>query len=320
MRPNLFLLLGFVFISGCFRPPEMSNEPRISFNRLELNDDATLVLTFNVEDGDGNIGLFTEADYEPNESPEDLKPPYHRFSWIVDEEGNVVTKNSTDHTGSFYKVPVTRYYESYCLVKDGSGSEPNCALRDSDNKIIDYGFIENFADYYPAGDKVPFSEIDLRPEEYDCDVYELIPFYEFLSDTTFDPGEHGAIISQDLVIGGYDTVFVERNEFYQNLIIDIAVNDNGRYVPLADLFEVIEQCDPVYTTRFPVFDRFDFGRPVQGEIEFSINSTQFQNGAILDEALRFRFFIYDRDFNKSNVVEIPEFRILDLRLGDLTGS
>lgn len=314
MRTSLFLFL-IITLAGCFRPPEFSNEPQIALERLKLTDDAKLIITFKVRDGDGDIGLNNEADYDFGEFPEDLQAPFHQNNWIIDDNDQVVTISSENLQGPFRSIPAARYLQPVCLAKSNATSPPNCQ---SVSGII--GYIDFLPFYDRAGDEEFLSNSDPRPPSYDCEFYEIVPRYDIETDSFTIPGEQGTFVNQSVEIVGRDTVLVERNPFFYNLYIDIEVKDGNAYVPIQEFFDVIEPCDPIYTSRFPVFDRSDFGRPLDGSIEYEISSGQFLDGPILQETIRFRFYIYDRALNKSNEVLTQDFRILDLRSGDLIGS
>ena len=79
MNIKSFTFLITVFLIGCYDPPELSVEPAISFNKIifvEVDGASdSLILTFNFQDGDGDIGL------DANE----LAPPYHTFNYVVEQ-------------------------------------------------------------------------------------------------------------------------------------------------------------------------------------------------------------------------------------------
>lgn len=326
MRSKVVCLLLLVIMSGCYRPPDFPDIPQIQLERITLTDEADILLTFNVRDGDGDIGLASTpqetnlaAAYPEgadgvvlfippaNAISSDLLAPYHNYSMIVDADGNVVTNISDDHVPPFYEVPVIQYPILFqVLYFNGDTNQQSIRFETSSEVLV-------------AGDQVLFSEIDERPVEYDCNVYEIVPINRIVSDTFMIDGQQGTFIDQVIEIVGYDTVFVTRNELYNNLHLDIEVKQGNDYVLIEDFYnDIIEPCDPLYTSRFPVFDYSDIGRPLDGSIDYRIISTQFLTGPILQETIRFRFYIYDRAFNKSNEVITPDFNIIDLRAGDLT--
>ena len=72
--------LASISLLGCYDAPYLSDEPAISFNLIEfvVVDGAadSLILTFNFEDGDGDLGLAIDEVY----------PPYHTFNYVVQED------------------------------------------------------------------------------------------------------------------------------------------------------------------------------------------------------------------------------------------
>lgn len=310
-----FIILFLIICSSCFRPPEFPVEPQIGLERLRLTDDAKLILTFKVRDGDGDIGLNNEADYNDGQFPEDFQAPYHQNYWVIDASNQVVTFSRDDLNPPFRRVPVARYLEPVCLIKSNVTSPPSCRFIESGLT----GHLDFLPFYGDAGDDEFYADSDPRPSEYDCEFYEIVPVYGIKSDTSNIDGEQGQQIVQSVERVGFDTVMVVRNPFYYNLHVEIEVKDGADYIPIRDFYDVIEDCDPIYTSRFPVFDRSDFGRPLDGSVEYQISSETFTNGPILQETIRFRFYIYDRALNKSNEVVTPDFNILDLRSGDLEG-
>ena len=74
---------------GCIRPPELPETPKISFNKVEfeilnegdpLFEENVLRLSFNLEDGDGDLGLDGNENF----------PPYNPFFLKLDENGNFI--------------------------------------------------------------------------------------------------------------------------------------------------------------------------------------------------------------------------------------
>src|SRR5690606_22609233 len=81
-RTIVLFFAGALILSGCNLPPELENVPRIEFNGIyfvEIPDSTSgnenktidaLVLDFDFEDGDGNIGLddsFNDRKFQPYE-------------------------------------------------------------------------------------------------------------------------------------------------------------------------------------------------------------------------------------------------------------
>lgn len=95
-----FLIMGSGFLfQGCFDPPEFPLEPKISYKSIEYSSQEgpdSLILTFNFEDGDGDIGLSSDETF----------PPYHNRNFIIDSSNppRFVTFDGTDYTLPFRSV------------------------------------------------------------------------------------------------------------------------------------------------------------------------------------------------------------------------
>ncbi len=81
---QICIILSILFFTSCFDQPELSDVPYIEFKRLTYHEldvgTDSLVLTFSIEDGDGNVGLFPEDDYVP----------YHPYNVIIDNRDSIV--------------------------------------------------------------------------------------------------------------------------------------------------------------------------------------------------------------------------------------
>lgn len=81
----LFSLTAFlILVSGCFDPPEFSEVPEIKYKSIRFVPVEgaldTLELSFEFQDGNGDIGL----------DPIDVNPPYHSVNVILDSEDSLV--------------------------------------------------------------------------------------------------------------------------------------------------------------------------------------------------------------------------------------
>ncbi len=97
---QISIILSTLVVSGCFDPPEYSEIPHIEFEKLELFEGSdeertsdSLLLTFSIQDGDGNVGI--------NESESFV--PYHSYNIIVDSNDSLVTYTG-DFDPPFYSV------------------------------------------------------------------------------------------------------------------------------------------------------------------------------------------------------------------------
>jgi hypothetical protein len=288
-----FIAAIFILVA-CHRPPEYADTPRIAFERLQLTDTSSLVLTFSFRDGDGDIGL-------DGDRVEDLSDPFHSIGFVTDANGVIVTLDGNHPLPWDLQPAAFLSVNSFFPLEDTTSAEP---FEVAQNSIIIP---------VPAGNPVPFAEQDVR-EPYVCDDYEIFTFYleqEFLVEFQGLIGTAPVVVDQQT-----DTVLVQRNPFHFNIYIDLLIKEGEDFVP----FDGFPDCDPGFTARFPVFERSGFDRPIDGEITYAFFSTQFatENSFLLEETLKIRFFIYDRALNQSNVVETPEFQLLDLRQQDLT--
>ena len=279
---------------GCFKPPEFSNIPQISFERLKLTDTASLVLTFHVRDGDGDIGLASES-----ENVNDSADPYHAFGVVVGVDDEIVTLQN-NVSGPYNIIPAVQLPYTYYLYK---GQDAN------NDPIFE---TRTVLELFRAGDEKFFSTDDLKPTDFDCFEYEILSFYKVEREIV-----NNVVLSESLV-EDVDTVFVQRNPYHFNIFIELQIKQGSTYVP----FE-LDDCDPGYTARFPLFKKSNIGRPLDGTISYAFFSVLFsdpESSPLLNETLRLRFYIYDRMLNQSNEVITPDFKLLDLRRGDLIGD
>jgi len=104
---QISIILTTLLVSGCFDPPELSEIPKIEFESLEFVEIPpdfeipdggarpvdSLVLTFSLEDGDGDVGLRDIESFTP----------YHAYNIIIDSNDSLVTY-SGDFQPPFYSV------------------------------------------------------------------------------------------------------------------------------------------------------------------------------------------------------------------------
>lgn len=118
-----------LLVSACYSAPDYSDIPSISYKALVFHESETtgdsLILRFNVEDGDGNIGLDDDETYYPYEPYDEIidsrdqlvyygddsaVPPFY----VVDALGNTTLFSETDNRPTAYNC--TNYY----IVETGS--------------------------------------------------------------------------------------------------------------------------------------------------------------------------------------------------------
>lgn len=136
----------------------------------------------------------------------------------------------------------------------------------------------------PAGQRELFSETDNRPPFNNCDYFydpEVLP----------------------------DTLFIEENEFSNNFHIDFLERKNGEY---SKVFFSNSLCDVVdFDGRIPIFDSEHDGQSLNGTITYRLYSQGFPI-ILTPDTFKVRFYLYDRQLNRSNVVESPEFLFQDI--------
>lgn len=125
-----FVLISIPILFGCYREQEISEVPYIEFRNLSYipgQSYDSLVLSFYFEDGDGDVGLFSEETF----------PPFHPFDYVIDSEDSIVTLNSdspppyrlvTPGTGEeefFSEVDNRPAYncDDYAIIAIGQGEE-----------------------------------------------------------------------------------------------------------------------------------------------------------------------------------------------------
>ncbi|MEO9476373.1 MAG: hypothetical protein ABJG41_12590 [Cyclobacteriaceae bacterium] len=245
---------------GCLDPPEYSNTPKIKFKRLEfVSGDGradSLKLTFDFEDGDGNIGL----------SELDVWDEFFPYYFIVYYDSGRLTTDTNGDT-----ITAAGYY---IVTLSDSLAVPPFKLGTTNGELIDE----------------VFSEVDNRP--------------------AFDPRCDDYLYGD----GWSDTLFVTRNPYYNNMDITFLKKRNGQFIE-TDLAQEFNQdeCDVVpEVLRIPIFDPERIGKPTVGNITYSYLSNGVGLFLAQLDTFKIEFFIYDRDLNKSNVVQTPEYTLSDI--------
>lgn len=93
---QISLLISMTLFIGCFDPPEFPVEPTISFERIRyINVEGgsdSLILSFNFEDGDGDIGLNSNQSLAP----------FHSFNLVIDSRDSLVTFSDSNVQPPFF--------------------------------------------------------------------------------------------------------------------------------------------------------------------------------------------------------------------------
>lgn len=237
---QISVILITLLFSGCFTPPEFSSIPNIEFNDLRYMsyaaDRDSMILVFNFEDGDGDIGLGSEETYTP----------YHPVNYVVDSRDSLVTY--------------------------------------SDTSVVLPLFLAD-----PRGATSFFSEEDNRPL-YNCSNYQVLDYR-----------------------GESDTFYIQKNEYHNNLHIEFQRKRNNQYTRIDFASEFGNtSCDVVvFNGRIPIFDMDNLGRSLNGSISYAMLSAGFPI-VLRQDTFRLKFYIYDRELNKSNEVLSPDLTLREV--------
>ncbi len=120
---QISIILFTLVLTGCFEPPEVSDIPEVSFKRLsyyevpdgyipEVGERAvdSLVLTFEIQDGNGDVGLSADENF----------PPYHSYNRIIDSNGLLVRLGG-EYELPFYSID---YFNNFSLYSEVDNRPP----------------------------------------------------------------------------------------------------------------------------------------------------------------------------------------------------
>lgn len=271
-----FLFGLFLILASCFDREVFPETPQIEFADLRYVDtDAvdSLILTFNFQDENGDIGL--ESD--------EIQEPYNASFGVVDDSSFLVTIDG-DFTPPFSRVPMSLVSVQYFL-KDSLDSEG-----------IQLGRFVTVQEYQAVGASEFLSNEDPRPASPSCNDFVDATFHRIVD---VNP------IYQDLEDVN-SQLFIFQNEFHHNFHVEFLRKSNGEYTVL-DFESIFNFCLDTFDGRIPVFD--PDGR--SGSFSYAMLSQGFRL-AFQEDTIKLRFYIYDRELNQSNIEETPDFVLSDL--------
>ena len=307
---SLFIVLSAELYS-CYPEVEFSIVPEISWEKAKFIDSPnsadSLMIYVHFTDGDGNLGI----DSDENDSPFNRKFNYCYFDRI-NMRVKIAMGNSEEHK-QYYNRYVFFHFETEAdrntflnsdLLPDWNntnylvgphGKEPYSVGVFEYNNGNFYQRISSVIDtvetnYITYRDKFNIAPLDTLPGfvyPYNCKNWEIIP--------------------------GIDTLYTTSNPYYNNIYVNYYVEQGGEFKEFK--WEDLRQfpdCGVNWNGRFPyLLTEEETDRPLQGEIRYTMNSTGFIDlfGA---NRIKLEIFIYDRDFNKSNVILTPAFRLTDI--------
>jgi hypothetical protein len=141
--PALFIATLILSLESCFDPPVYPEVPEISFKGIrfvETEGQDSLIISFDFQDGDGDIGLDNE----------DVYPPFHSYNVVVDSNARFVLNESLGEQ----------------------------IIVDSSIRFVEYGDVGNSSPYYlisTFGTLVDvYSEDDFLLPSYSCKDYIFV--------------------------------------------------------------------------------------------------------------------------------------------------
>lgn len=147
-----------------------------------------------------------------------------------------------------------------------------------------------------------YEDRDVQYKDRQTPEYDTLPPYEFPYTCT------------NYVIDELDTVYIQPNEFHNNIYVAFFVKKNGEYTEF-DFLEISEpQCNLGYDGRYPRLNDPNWDRPLEGRLKYTMKSAAWELFFRLD-TLKLDVYIYDRALNKSNTVSTPDFVIKDITVG-----
>jgi len=157
LNKSLFILfIASLALASCNRPPDLPIAPSISYENVDfktinegdpLFETNVLVLSINIEDGDGDLGLSGNEDGFP----------YHAFTVVVDNQGTPIEFGDDPNDPPFS-----------CLdyaVESGENTDLNFDGDLSDTILIDFNEDQYniFVDFFRKVNGV-FVEVDIRAQ------------------------------------------------------------------------------------------------------------------------------------------------------------
>lgn len=280
-----------VIFGSCFEPPEFPMVPEIEFEKLEFKgrpfpEDDSLIVYLKFKDGDGDLGLSKSIEHNmfPYQSTYYYQENNGTIEQLITEPVLVGGKEGYD----FLNIPNP---EKGKLVFFRTSKKPG------------YGFL---------------------PQQYHCSAYDLLA-------GAVDPAkpedgtrlliEKRALVALDSfvhVVDSFprnapeyyqirDTIYFTPNPNHYNIEVDFLVKDPSAPGGFKEYDWRQEFCT-TFDGRFPVFS--DKGSSVDGTLRYGINSIGLEE-IFSFKTLKLRISIKDRALNTSNVIETPEFTLLD---------
>lgn len=289
-----FGLLSFlVIISGsCFDPPEFPVVPQIEFEKLDFIDSPapafdSLNLYINFKDGDGDLGFTNDLSY--------ISDPFQSSFFYQENAGKIVPlATEAGYVGN----------DQYELLKIPNPSQ---------GKVVSFRTHKK-------------TEYSFLPATFSCSDYEYLGgalnganssdgrrlLIEAAAKVALDPEVKivDSLFGTDGKIAYYqirDTLYYTPNPDHYNIEVDFLVKDPTAEGGFREFDWRKEYCT-TFDGRFPVFS--DKQSSIDGTLRYSMTSLGF-TVLFSIKTLKLRVSIKDRMRHRSNVIETPEFTLLD---------
>ncbi|QOI98442.1 MAG: hypothetical protein HRU69_13490 [Flammeovirgaceae bacterium] len=270
------LLLG---ISSCFEPPEFSDGPEISLNKIEFKvtpafeEADTLILYIDFKDGDGDLG-FNKNNLQH------FSDPYHPYTYFLETADGGIRPVATEEVQITAPSPIP---QKVSLLK-ASGPAGKLVTNRTRSKP-GYGFLP------------PLDPSKLACQDYIVS-YLIIP-PELLSsiDTTYNvvaTSGSGAVLIQD-------TLYFDTNRNYFNIRVRFYQKING----VLQEFSWEDEFCSTFNGRLPILS--DSNNPLEGTIKYNMQSLGFLS-LFSVKTLALDIIISDRSL-KSDSIRSDEFTL-----------
>ncbi len=279
----LVCFLG-VSINSCFNPPEFTNSPEITYNKIEFKEvpgagtNDSLILYINFKDGDGDLGLDPEDPFYSEE-------PYHPSYYYLTDP---------DCIGS----PCDTTQVSTIIVYDTEGV-PYVLL---DSEGIPGKLVTNRTRNEPGYGNLPVY-INGNCKYYSEDQL-LVPATS--ADASYNISDTLTNSVGDLFFVIQEPFLYKQNVNHYNIEVKFEVFENGDWPE----FHWSEFC-LTYNGRFPVIS--GQSSALEGTLRYGMANPSFLALFSLKE-LRLKVKIRDRALNPSNEVTTQQFNLDRIRV------
>jgi hypothetical protein len=279
------IFIIFILLGSCFSPPEFSVVPSISNPNVifiegnpsgDVPTPDSLVLTFDFQDGDGDLGLdATQVD-----------DPFHDVFYYLEHDGDTT--------------PITtalRYTDLPPIIKVPAGAV---------GRLVTVRTREQpeYEDMFPEF-VCPYNQTNYQ--------YDSI-FVSEENANIFDPSTHNVHrimesgTNPDLYVL-LDTFYYKRNPFHTNITVEFLIKQNdGSFLPYDIRTTLCIASD--FSARFPYLT--DSDNPLEGTLKYSMESVRLKP-IFAGKLLKIRIQIRDRALHVSNSIVTDEFTLEQIR-------